>query len=247
VLDDLRGRGLIDGENKPTSLVIGSAAPRVAPPPASRALRIAVAQRIWALGQPLSRCPAAAYLRRRGVRRDLPGPEAARYVSQAPTAAYADRSRTRPALVLGVRRPDGMITAVELTYLTPGGHRAQDLKLSRKTVGVIPSSSAVRIDAAAPKLLVAEGLLTALSASERFALPAWALLSTSNLRGWSAPEGVEAVLIAGDNGADGEASAARLAVRLEGQGVAAEMVFPPAAYGDWPDLADAERVGQPLL
>jgi putative DNA primase/helicase len=247
VLDDLRGRGLIDGENRPTSLVIGSAAARVSAPPASRALRIATAQRLWDLGRPLGRSPAATYLRRRGVVRALPGPDSARYLAEAPTAAYAAKSRTRPALMLGVRGPDGALSAVELTFVTPGGHRATDLRLSRKTVGVMPPSCAVRFDAPGRKLLVAEGGVTTLVASQRFDLPAWALLSTSNLRGWSAPEGVEAVLIAGDNGADGEASAARLAVRLEDHGVGAELVFPPAAYGDWPDLAAAERAGRPLL
>ncbi|WP_158912750.1 toprim domain-containing protein [Caulobacter sp. S45] len=247
VLDDLRGRGLIDGENRPTSLVIGSAAPRISAPPASRTLRVATAQRLWETGRPLGRSPAAQYLRRRGVTRALPGPDAARYLAEAPTAAYAAKSRTRPALMLGVRGPDGGLSAIELTYLTPGGHRATDLKLSRKTVGVMPQASAVRFDTPGPKLLVAEGGVTTLVASQRFGLPAWALLSTSNLRGWIAPEGVEAVLIAGDNGSDGEASAARLAVRLEDQGVAAEMVFPPAPHGDWPDLAMAETGGRRLL
>ena len=142
--------------------------------------------------------------------------------------------------MLGVRGPDGSLSAIELTYVTPDGHRASDLKLSRKTVGAVPTSSAVRIDPPGLKLLVAEGFLTTLSASERFDLPAWALLSTSNLRGWSAPDGVEAVLIAGDTGADGEASAARLAVRLEDQGVAVEMVFPPAPHRDWNEAAMAE-------
>jgi putative DNA primase/helicase len=181
VLDDLRDRGLIDGEHRPTSLM-AAAAPQVSAPPASRTLRIATAQRIWGLGQPLGRSAAAHYLRRRGITRALPGPDAARYIAEAPTAAYAAQSRTRPALALGLVSPDGVLTAIELTYLTPAGQRASDLKLSRKTVGVVPPASAVRIDPPGPRLLVAEGFLTTLSASEWFGLPAWALLSTSNLR-----------------------------------------------------------------
>jgi hypothetical protein len=245
VLDDLRDRGLIDGEHRPTSLV-AAAAPCVSAPPASRTLRIATAQRIWGLGQPLGRSAAAHYLRRRGITRALPGPDAARYIAEAPTAAYAAQSRTRPALALGIVGPDGVLTAVELTYLTPAGQRASDLKLSRKTVGVVPPASAVRIDPPGPKLLVAEGFLTTLSASEWFGLPAWALLSTSNLRGWSPPAGVEAVLIAGDRGPDGEASALRLAVRLEAQGVAAEAVFPSEPHGDWNEAAVARQAASRL-
>jgi hypothetical protein len=240
VLDDLRDRGLIDGEHRPTSLV-AAAAPWVPAPPASRALRIATAQRIWSLGHPLGRSAAAQYLRRRGITRALPGPDAARYIAEAPTVAYAAQSRTRPALALGLVGPDGVLTAVELTYLTPAGQRASGLKLSRKTVGVVPPASAVRIDPPGPKLLVAEGFATTLSASEWFGLPAWALLSTSNLRGWTPPAGVEAVLIAGDRGPDGEASARRLAVRLEAQGVAAEAVFPCEPHGDWNEAAVARQ------
>ena len=244
-LDDLRGRGLIDGEHRPTSLAPTAAprvfAPQTSAPPASRALRIATAQRIWGLGQPLGRSAAARYLRRRGVTRALPGPDAARYIAAAPTAAYAAQSRTRPALALGLVGPDGVLTAVELTYLTSDGQRASDLKLSRKTVGVVPPASAVRIDPPGPRLLVAEGFVTTLSASEWFGLPAWALLSTSNLRRWSPPAGVEAVLIAGDRGPDGEASALRLAVRLKDQGAAAEVVFPAEPHGDWNEAAVARQ------
>ena len=245
VLDDLRDRGLIDGDHRPTSLV-AAAAPCVSAPPASRPLRIATAQRIWGLGQPLGRSAAAHYLRRRGITRALPGPDAARYIAEAPTAAYAAQSRTRPALALGLVGPDGVLTAVELTYLTPAGQRASGLKLSRKTVGVVPPASAVRIDPPGPKLLVAEGFATTLSASEWFGLPAWALLSTSNLRGWTPPAGVEAVLIAGDRGPDGEASALRLAVRLEDLGVAAEAVFPCEPHGDWNEAAVARQAASRL-
>ena len=53
-------------------------------------------------------------------------------------------------------------------------------------------------------MLVGEGVFTTLSATERFGLPGWALLSTRNLRAWSPPEGVRSILIAADRGKDGE-------------------------------------------
>jgi phage/plasmid primase-like uncharacterized protein len=88
-------------------------------------------------------------------------------------------------------------------------------------------------------MLVAEGFFTALSASERFGLPAWALLSTRNLRAWIAPEGVTSVLIAGDNGVDGRWSAGILATRLEARGLRTRIMFPDAPFGDWNDAATA--------
>lgn len=138
----------------------------------------------------------------------------------------------------GVLDTDGALTAIELTYLTPGGRRAFDLALPRKTVGLIPAGSAVRLDAAGPDLLVAEGVFTALAARRRFGLPAWALLSTSNLRRWRPPPGVRSVLIAADRGPDGEASAQRLATALRGAGVKARIALPPPAFGDWDEAAD---------
>jgi hypothetical protein len=150
---------------------------------------------------------------------------------------YRPTRYVRPALLAAIHAADGQFTAIELTYLTAAGGRAQDLRLSRKTVGSPPGGCAIRLDAPAPQMLVAEGMFTALSASERFSLPAWALMSTRNLRVWSAPEGVRSVLIAADRGKDGEASAAALRVRLRRQGVAATVALPPAPWGDWNEWA----------
>ncbi len=124
-----------------------------------------------------------------------------------------------------------------MTYLAPNGRRAEDLRLSRKTVGPAPGGCAVRLDPVADEMLVGEGVFTTLSASEWFGLPAWALMSTRNLRVWSPPSGVRSVLIAADRGKDGEASAEVLRARLAGDGVAVTIALPPAPFGDWNDWA----------
>ena len=94
---------------------------------------------------------------------------------------------------------------------------------------------------AALVMLIGEGVFTTLSASEWFGLPAWALMSTRNLRVWSPPEGVRSVLIAADRGRDGEASAARLQGRLVQAGLAATIALPPAPFGDWNEWSDHLR------
>jgi phage/plasmid primase-like uncharacterized protein len=136
-----------------------------------------------------------------------------------------------------VQDPSGRYTAVEITYLAANGRRALDLRLPRKTVGVPPPGCTVRLDPAAEDMLVGEGVFTTLSATEWFGLPGWALMSTGNLRAWSAPEGVRSVLIAADRGKDGEASAEVLRARLAAEGVAASVALPPAPWGDWNDWA----------
>jgi phage/plasmid primase-like uncharacterized protein len=125
---------------------------------------------------------------------------------------------------------------VEVSYLAPGGGPAR-VAVPRKTVGRRPAGAAVRLDPAAPALLVGEGVFTCLSASEALDLPAWAALAVANLRVWTPPPGVERVVIAADRGPIGEAGAATLARRLRALGLAAEVRLPPAGFADWNDAA----------
>lgn len=234
-LDRLRDLGLIDQENR----LRGAAAVATRPPAAepSTRQRQAAARAIWDFGRAVPGTLAEAYLRGRQVRRPLPGPSALRHHGAVPIAVYDGGRITKPALLAGVVDVSGLLTGVEITYLDPGGRRARWPRLSRKTVGCLPGGSAVRLDEAAPELLVAEGVATALSASEQLELPAWALLSTCNLRAWSPPPGARRVVIAADRGADGEAAAHALAARLRQAGVVARVRLPPGRFGDWNDVA----------
>jgi hypothetical protein len=160
-----------------------------------------------------------------------------RHHPSAPISAYREGGPTLPALLLAISDVNGRFCGVEMTYLATNGRRAVGLRLSRKTVGAVPAASAVRIDPPAPEMLVGEGFFTTLSATERFGLPGWALLSTRNLRSWSAPESVRRVLIAADAGHDGRASAALLAARLRSAGLQVRVRRPAPPDGDWNEEA----------
>jgi putative DNA primase/helicase len=233
VLDDLRRRRLIDWDNAPLDGPGRGTASRSL----TELERRAAAMAIWNGGRPVSGTLSEAYGRSRAIPRDLPGPWALRHNSDTPVSVYRPGRYRRPAFLAGIQDADGDYTGVEVTYLTGGGRRADDLRLSRKTVGLAPGGCAVRLDPAAAEMVVGEGVPTTLSATDRFALPGWALLSTRNLRAWRAPPGVRSVLIAADRGADGEASAARLQQRLWDDGVTARIELPPLPFGDWNDWA----------
>ena len=238
VRDHLRAEGLLDGSggDDPPAMA------RVAPS-AGRRERQAVARRLWSAGRTIAGTASERHCRLRGVIGDLPGPSVLRHHSFAPLAVYRPVSPTRPALLAAIQDCAGALSAVEVAYLTPGGASALDVRLARKTVGLVPVGSAVRIDPAGPQMLVAEGLFTTLSARARFALPAWALLSTGNLRHWTPPAGVVSVLVAGDRGQDGEASAKVLVDRLSALGLACRLAFPPPGFGDWNDVDRDPRRG----
>ena len=241
VFDHLREQKLIGPDHQlldgPGLPVVG----RSVREPASARERLEAARRIWDAGRPLGRSLAARHCRQRGLTGHLPGPEALRFGPEVPVSAYRTGGQTRPALLAGIQDAAARYVAVEITYLAANGRRALDLRLPRKTVGVPPPGCAVRLDPAADEMLVGEGVFTTRSASEWLGLPAWALQSTRNLRAWSAPEGVRSVLIAGDRGKDGEASAEVLRARLVGAGVAATVALPPLPYRQWDEWSLAQR------
>lgn len=243
VLDRLRELKLIDASNAPLS-VAGAQVRAPTSVVATSLDRRDVALRLWESGGALRGTASERYCRGRAITRELPGRTVFRHNREVPVSAYRRGGYARPALLAAIQAPDGAFTAVEVTYLTAHGQRATDLRLNRKTVGPTPGGCAVRLDPADDEMLVGEGVFTTLSASEWFGLPAWALMSTRNLRVWRPPEGVRSVLIAADRGLDGEASAARLQAGLSTVGVAASVALPPPPYGDWNDWSDAVRGGR---
>ncbi len=232
VLDDLRARGLVDGNGAPAA---------ASSPKPLAGERVAKAQALWSAARPLAGTLSERHLRLRGVRR--PGGMALRHHPAVPAAVYAEAGPTRPALLGAITDAEGALTAVEITYLDPSGRRALRPRTSRKMVGVVPPGAAVRLDPATAEMLVAEGAATTLSATERFALPGWALLTAGNLSAWTPPFGVRRVLIAGDRGRPGEAAAERLAGRLAAAGVAPTIAIPAPPFGDWNEAAE-ERMGK---
>ncbi|RAK69250.1 virulence-associated protein E [Phenylobacterium kunshanense] len=235
VLDDLFERGLVDRDGRLVDAGVASATSG----PSARARR-AIAQDLWAEGRPITGTLSEIHLRRRGVASASP---TLRHHPGVPAAVYAARGLRRPALLAAITAPAGEITGLEVTYLAPNGGRAR-MSLARKTIGVRASGSAVRLDPPAPRMLVGEGIATCLSAAARFGLPAWALLSTGNLRAWRPPPGVEFVLIAADRGRDGERSALVLAAALRAMGVRGAVRWPPAPFGDWNEAWVASREGK---
>lgn len=236
----LQAEGLIDRDGH-VLLGAGEAGP-VAPVRPGRPMRIAAARRIWdGAGAIGAASPSRRHLERRAIPREAGDPRAVRHHPAAPLSAYRPGSAGAPALVAAVRAPSGVLTAVELTYLTPDGRRDDRLRIPRKTVGVVPAGSAVRLAQAAGTLLVGEGVMTVLSAAHRFGLPGWALLAAHNLAAWSPPAGVERVLIAADRGEPGETAARRLQARLRGRGFEVTVAAPSAPFDDWNAAAIAER------
>lgn len=242
VRDHLHAAGLIDRGGRLLAGPGAGAGRDVPDPRPDRAARRAAARRLWAEAGPLT--PASLSRRHlvlRGIRTDPATLAGLRHHGAAPLGVYRASGPARPALLAAITAPSGRLTAVEVTYLAPGGARDLRLRTPRKTVGVIPPGSGVRLARPAATLLVGEGVMSVLSASEALGLPGWALLSAHNLAAWTPPAGVGRVVIAADRGACGEAAAVRLLRRLRRLDVEAIVAPPPGEAEDWNAWATGKR------
>lgn len=234
--EDLRRRGLIDAAGR----VIGASSVCPPEPRPDRLTRQGAALRLWAGHRPLDGTTTAdRHLKRRTVRPEAGFDNLGQH-PRAPTSVYRPGGSRRPALIARISDEADQLTGVELTYLHPNGRRATELRVSRKTVGRVPPGAAVRLWPAAPEMLAAEGVITTLSAVERFQLPGWALLAANNLARWTPPSCVRRVLIAADRGVVGQDRAWRLHRRLIDLGLRAEVVWPAAPFDDWNAVAMAQ-------
>jgi len=239
ILADLLNSGLIDRQHRITGS-ISSLTATCRPIDRARQER---ALQLWREGSDLPGTSSEAYLaRHRAILRPSAGIDNLRHYPAFPVAVYAPRcSLTRPSLMCRIESPYGDLTAIEVTYLDGNARRDRSLRISRKTVGCVPRGAFVRLDPLQPEIVAAEGVMTALSAGERFSLPAFALLGSRNLRAFVPPTGVRKITIAADRGAEGEESARELRRRLADLGLDVSIALPRQPFDDFNRWAQADR------
>ncbi|MGE3866563.1 MAG: toprim domain-containing protein, partial [Hyphomonadaceae bacterium] len=143
----------------------------------------------------------------------------------------------RPALIATLRDGDGVLQGVEVKLLSPHGTAKAAVPTPRRVIGKL-IGGAVRLAEPAETLVVAEGVETALSASDEIGLPAWALLTADNLPRFEPPAGITHLVIAADNDPAGRAAMEALRARLSGS-IRVGFTFPPKGFNDWNDWARA--------
>lgn len=161
-----------------------------------------------------------------------------------PSLYHSDGGQ-HPTMVSILRGHDGTGVTVHRTYLTSGGEKA-NLNPSKKFMaGKRLNGGAVRLSRVAEKIGIAEGIETALAASQRFGVPVWAATNATLLEQFLPPEGVKAVWVMGDNDSSytGQAAAFNLAKRLIRDGYAVDLSIPQNADTDWCDVGRDDSQG----
>lgn len=191
--------------------------------------RNAQARTLWAEALPICGTAAETYLRGRGIGCDLPP-----VLRFHPEAWHGATARRLPALVALVQGGDGF--AVHRTYLRPDGSGKAEVAPAKAMLGAV-AGGAVRLIQEPARLVVAEGIETALSlACGLLDGPAtiWAALSTSGLRGLRLPDRPGRLTIASDGDTAGRGAALALAERAHGLGWQVGILDP----GDGADFND---------
>lgn len=139
-------------------------------------------------------------------------------------------------MIAKVSDPDGSGVQIHKTKFDEHGAKSQRLMMRAP----LPPGSAIRLHEPVQGVLgIAEGIETALSASQIYRCPVWALINANNLEKWMPPQGVDHIMIFGDNDLSytGQAVAYALAKKLVATGSYRVDVLIPSRPGfDWNDI-----------
>lgn len=216
--------------------VMGGAVPAPAEAPPSADLSHNRRAAVRALAERARPSPIiGTYWASRGGRLRLPPAAPLLYLPDAkhPTG------RRLPCMVALLHDLAGELVALHRTFLAPGGTGKAAVEPQRMTLGDV-RGAAVRLYPAAPHLVVAEGIESALAAAELLGLPAWAATSAGNLADAMAlPAEVREVTIAADNDAPGRRAARAAALRWRAEGRTVKIATPDKPGADFNDLLRA--------
>lgn len=222
VIAALRARGIWSVEDRRAT---GDSQPRVARDPRNtEAGRTRAALRMWETTSPAVGTLVETYLRSRNI--VVPPPATLRFH----TAMKHPDAQHWPAMVaLVTRGADGQPVAVQRTFLARDGLSKAPIEPAKMMLGPC-RGGVVRLGPASDRLLIAEGIETALSAMQATAQATWAALSTSGLRALELPLEVRDVVVLADGDAPGEAAARDAGIRWKRQGRRVRIARPPRGF-----------------
>lgn len=197
---------------------------------------------LWNDAAPMTKHdPAGRYLANRGLA--VPDTHMLRFHTALDYWHDGQCTGQFPAMLAAVTSPTGELVAVHRTFLTPDGRKAPvpTVKKLCSPAGAMGGASIkIGTPCARPDgrlgLGIAEGIETALAASNLFGVPVWAGVSAHGLASFTPPPSVRNVYVFADNDVSqtGQKAAAKLAERLARQGFTARIHTPPT-IGDWHD------------
>ncbi|OAN52980.1 hypothetical protein A6A04_14785 [Paramagnetospirillum marisnigri] len=175
------------------------------------------------------------YLRSRAI--TIPIPASLRFLRHCP---HNQTNTAHPAMIAAVTVGlSDKVVAVHRTYIAANGVGKASITPAKMTLGPI-ARGAIRLGDVGDRLILAEGIETALSVMQATGDPAWACISAGGLESVVLPPlpFAQQVFIAADNDANGvgQRAASNCADRLAHEGRAVQIAMPPKPDTDFNDL-----------
>lgn len=193
--------------------------------------------------------PASRYLKVRGVKPAGLGERVAlgwhpgldyyeRRYNETKAAYEVVKLGTYPAMVAVLRDPNGKPGTLHVTYLE--NDAKAPVGSPKKVLSSPPEGGAIRLWSPGERLVVAEGIETAMAAAWWFGAPAWATYSADFMEKLQVPGEVQEVIIVGDNDRSfrGQAAAYTLGHRMYSRKKAVTVVLPPQQGTDFLDMVN---------
>jgi len=230
VIDTLRALGLWEGIGAGPRAEAPQRRPRTGREQDEAQEKIDRASRLWRGAAGLSGSLAERYLRFRGIDTTLLPPDLAFTWSPHPEHP---KSAPYPCLIALITE-GGRWVGVQRTFLHETGLGKASIRPAKITNGVLGHGTVQCNTYRVEDILgLAEGVETALSAQQLFALPVWATLGCSRMDKIRLPSGVKRLLIFADNNDAGRQAAERAVRTYSLEGVDTSIALPPVGDGDW--------------
>lgn len=209
-------------------------------------------EKIWSEAHAIGENDSAfAYLRSRGLRNSFPS--SLRAVNDLRYAQPSADGKTweysfHEGLLAEIVNSDGKRVSLHRTYLDNG--RKARVKTVKKVLGKELSGCVVRLSDLGEEgvLGLAEGIETALSASELFGVPVWSVVAAFNFKNFVPPKGVRKVIIFADADANfvgqREAYAGASEIIQRHPEIEVEVRLPETIGKDWNDVLLSEISGE---
>lgn len=199
-LSQSEAKNELEGGCYPPVINVPPKAPKM--PKAADPEKLAYISNLWAGSIPVQGTQVEAYLRSRAIDERV-----FQNIRCIPELFHKPSENSFPAMLAAVRHGvTGQLMAVHRTWLKPDGSGKANVDPNKMMLGKV-LGGAVQLVEAAPEIIVAEGIETALSVMQITGAPTWAALSTAGLKGLVLPPIVKRVVIACDNDPEGISAA----------------------------------------
>ena len=192
--------------------------------------------RLWREARALSESPVEAYLRSRAI--EIASPDL-RYLERTPLGPKGE-ARFLPAMLAAVRNDEGVI-AVHRTFLDVQSNHLATFDRPKRALGSLQTGAVRLAMPRGSRLGLAEGIETALAATQLSGIPCWATLGNERFGLVTIPESVRELFLFLDADEGGDLAQERGCGAYAAPGRRIVIRRPRKAGYDWADVLSARE------